>query len=197
MLSAVAAIVLAVITWGYARTTRAMAEDSATAAHAALESAKASQLAAELAAANTPVQFSVRPHSILEGEEEFVSSIDVRCEAASVYLRSATLESYGVRNTSGLSTGYDRHTSRDWLPALLTPVDPTRVGLPDGVGAPANVPELPTRVLSGDSVHFLPASGPRIKGPISSLELRVEFSLTQDGDVVSRSVTGTLGLEWR
>lgn len=197
MISGVAAIVLAFITWGYARTTKQMAKHSFDAAQAARDAAKSSQLAAELAATNTPVKFSVRPHSLVEGGKEFLGAIDLRCEAAAVYLRSATLESFGIRGASRMSSVHNRHTRRDWLPISLGPVDDTWDVWPVGHSTSASAPELPVRVFAGDSVLFLPVSGPRIEGTISSLEIRIEFTLTRDGEVMSRSVTGILGSDWK
>lgn len=193
LITGLATVVLVVVTWRYARTTRRMAQEATRSAAAAEAAAKASNAAAETAASGLSVSFVVRPRGQAGVEKGSWTGLELLCTGATVYVHEvevldfATLESPSDDFLSERSP----FTEPNRLPARLEINDfrmPTRYGYPE---IEREIPEIPVRMFAGDVEFFqFPAGVDFEDANLFRVTALVMFSVSKDGPTAVRRVRG-------
>lgn len=194
VISAASTVVLVGVTAWYAVLTNKLAKSSRDAADAAREAALASQKAAEVAEAQVPAEFSVRPYvQGINNAPTLLAGVDLRCDGAIVFVHGCVLNEYTlVEPPSTYSTVHSALTDRSLPVALKVSVQAwtDRLGQrPDRI----NVPELPHRLHGGEEIFFeVPADVEIRNGDFRTLDVTVYYSITGKGAGYPRAVHGSV-----
>lgn len=159
----------------------------------AMQASQANQIAREAARATVaalPIEFMVRPvHAANAGGPMQFVGLELRNEGASLFVHSVRLEGFGVISASGSgSLSHEPLTDRS-LPIELVVSHPLQLPNADAWFDAGQLPVLPLRMHRGEVASFrLPE--PLTPGALSSLEVRVGYSIGGEREEASRHVHG-------
>ncbi len=117
--------------------------------------------------------------------------VELRNDGAAIFVHSLQLEGYGVISSSGVGSVMHNTVTDRSLPIEFTLSHELHLIAPDHSIADDQLPAVPARIHKGEVLHFrLPE--PLTSGDISTLEVRVGYSLSGEREEASRHVHGSV-----